>query len=99
MRKQAVSLRQLFLKSFYTTFSFNNSVIFVYASELRGNYEWVASNPDYLEKYSGKWIAVVGKKLAAADSLKELLAHPGLKGEKHPFVTKVPLPEEAAASF
>lgn len=67
---------------------------------LHGNYNWLATHGEVAANYCGQWVAVAQKKIIAhANSLKELLANPVVKKEKQPFVTKIPLPEEAAASL
>ena len=67
---------------------------------LHGNYTWLATHGEAVSNYCGEWVAVANKKIIAhADSLKELLVNPSVKKEKQPFVTKIPLPEEAVASL
>ncbi len=67
---------------------------------LYDNYEWIASHGKSLNKFAGAWIAVVNRKVIASnESFKKLTANPQVKQAKHPFITRVPMPEEAIASL
>lgn len=60
------------------------------------NYAWLASNSSTLDKYAGKWVAIVeGRVIAVAQSMKELMHNPEVQKEKSPLITKIPMPEEA----
>ena len=70
------------------------------AVELHENYEWLVRRSKEMSQYSGKWVAIARQQLiATADSMKELLANPAVTKERHPFITQLPLPEEANASL
>ena len=59
-------------------------------------FDWFTKNAAKFDKYAGKWIAVLkGKLLAVSDSPKDLMKDPQVKGAKNPFITKIPLKEEA----
>lgn len=67
---------------------------------MTAEYLWLAKHSGELDKFAGKWIAVIeGKVLGVANTLKELLALPEVKKTKQPFVTKVPKPEETTAIY
>ena len=59
-------------------------------------YDWLAQHAKELDKYAGKWVAVVkGRLLAVADSPKELLKNSEVREAKNPLITKIPFPDEA----
>jgi len=56
--------------------------------------KWEVENPDGLDPYAGKWVAITGKGvIASADSLKELAAKKGVDLKKV-LVTRAPTIEE-----
>ncbi len=59
-------------------------------------FDWFTKNAAQFDKFAGKWVAVVkGKLLAVSDSPKLLMKDPQVIGAKSPFITKIPLNEEA----
>ncbi|MBI5225037.1 hypothetical protein HY989_04170 [Candidatus Micrarchaeota archaeon] len=60
------------------------------------SYGWLATHGKELDKYAGKWVAVVkGGLLAVANSPKELFKLDKVKEAKDALITKIPYPEEA----
>ncbi len=60
-------------------------------------FEWLASHGKQAGKFEGKWIAVFQNRIiAAADSLKKLLADPSVaKVRDFALVTRVPTQQDA----
>ncbi len=60
-------------------------------------YCWYATHGKEMQKYEGKWVAIVpGRVVASADSLKELMQFPEVKSVRYTALfTKVPREDES----
>lgn len=59
--------------------------------------EWISKNPDIVNKYSGKWVAVLENKgiVASGDTVKEVNKKLLKKNIKElPLITKIPRDDE-----
>jgi hypothetical protein len=56
---------------------------------------WVSEHRDKLERYSGKWIAVLKNRvIASGDSVSEVMKKAAQKAKALPLVIKVPRKDE-----
>jgi hypothetical protein len=57
--------------------------------------KWVTENPKKIEKFSGKWIAIVDHRiLASGKSVNEVVKKSRGKAKKKPLIFKVPRKDE-----
>jgi len=57
--------------------------------------QWISQNPEKLNKYAGKWIALLDNRLiASGDSLSKVRIEAKKIAKKEPLVFKVPRKDE-----